>query len=126
MLYASQFWWVIKLSNPTSYLELPWNKCLKAFLHYALFHRRFSFYLALFILPRVFPSVLDTNMLVSKTREKYNENARKIPKREPNSKNVSILYYALGKNASQSHFACVCSCFACILLAFCLRFAHKL
>ena len=37
-----------------------------------------------------------------KTREKREKNARKKTKREPN---VSILHYALGKNASQLRFS---------------------
>ena len=92
-----------------------WKHCLalKALLDYALFHWRFSFYLALFILPRVFPRVsprvLDTDMLVSKTRvkmqEKCKKNARKIQNASPMRENVSTLHYALGKNASQSRFA---------------------
>ena len=48
--------------------------------------------------------VFDTNMLVSKTREKTREkrekNARKIKNASPTRDNVSILHYALGKNAS--------------------------
>ena len=82
---------------------------LKALLHYALFHWRFSFYLTFFILPRVFPRVLDTNMLVSKTRvktrEKREKNARKIKNASPTRDNFSILHYALGKNASQLRFS---------------------
>ena len=58
---------------------------VKALLHYALFHCHFSFYLAFFILPRLFPCVfpcvfhcvLDTNMLVSKTLVKTQENCKK-------------------------------------------------
>ena len=61
-------------------------------------------------------------MLVSKTRvitqEKCKKNARKIQNASPMQENVSILYYALRKNADQSRFANV-------LLAFCSRFARK-
>ena len=97
----------------------------------------FSFYLAFFILPRVFGRVfgrvLDTNMLVSKTRvktrEKCKKNARKIQNTSLTRENVSILHYALCKNASQSRFARIllafCSRFARVLLAFCSCFAHK-
>ena len=57
---------------------------------------------------RVFSRVFDTNMLVSKTREKTREkrekNARKIKNASPTRDNVSILHYALGKNASQLRF----------------------
>ena len=94
---------------------------LKALLHYALYHWCFSFYLAFFILPRVFPRVLDTNMLVSKTRVKTRgkreKNARKNNNASPTRDIVSILHYALGKNASQmrfsrvflAFFSCFCS-----------------
>ena len=86
--------------------EVVKYKSLMALLHYALSHWRFSFYFAFFIFPRVFPRVLDINMLVSKTqvkmREKCNKNAKKIQNASPTRENVSILYYALGKNASQS------------------------
>ena len=83
-------------------------------------------------------------MLISKTQvkmqEKCEKNVRKNQNTSPTRKNVSILQYALGKNASQlcfAHvllvfclrFACVllafCLRFACVLLAFCLRFANK-
>ena len=61
-------------------------------------------------------------MLVSKTREKTREkhkkNARKIKNASPTQDNVSILHYALGKNASQLRFGCV-------LVVFWSRFGHK-
>ena len=78
---------------------------VKALLHYALFHRRFSFYLAFFILPRDFPRliphVLDTNMSVSKpqvkNQEKSKKNARKIKNASPMQENVSFLHYGWAK-----------------------------
>ena len=55
-------------------------------------------------------------MLVSKTRvitqEKCKKNARKIQNASPMQENVSILYYALRKNADQSRFANVLLGFA--------------
>ena len=87
---------------------------IKALLHYALSHWRFY---------RVFPRVIDTNMLVSKTREKTREkrekNARKIKNASPTRDNVSILHYALGKNASHLRFGRV-------LVAFWSRFGRVL
>ena len=69
----------------------------------------FLFHLAFFILPRVFPRVFDTNMLVSKTRVKTQEKSKKNPSKiqnaSPMRENVFILHYALGKNAFCSGFA---------------------
>ena len=53
-----------------------------------------------------------------KTQEKSKKNVRKIQNASPTRENVSILHYALGKNASQLRFARV-------LLVFCSCFAHK-
>ena len=94
------------------------NSTVKALLHYAFFHWRFS---------RAYPRVYDTNMLVSntrvKTQEKWKESARKIKKASPTREIFSILHYALGKNASKLRFSRVmlafCLRFACVLLAFC-------
>ena len=72
---------------------------------------------------RVFSRVFDTNMLVSKTREKTRDkrekNARKIKNASPTRDNVSLLHYALGKNASQLRFGRV-------LVAFWSRFGRVL
>ena len=77
----------------------------------------------------------------SENARKMQEKREKNPNASPTRDNVSILRYALGKNASQSGFACVllefcvrfacillafCSCFARVLLVFCSCFAHKL
>ena len=83
-----------------------------------------------FISPRVFPFTsrfssrfASRYMLVSKTREKTREkrekNARKIKNASPTRDNVSILHYALGKNASQLRFGRV-------LVAFWSRFGRVL
>ena len=86
-------------------------RCFTGIFH---FTSRFSF------LPRIFLRVLDTNMLVSKirvklrekrkknarkTQEKRKKNARKIKNVSLTRDNVSILHYALGKNASQLRFS---------------------
>ena len=67
--------------------------------------------------------VFDTNMLVSKTlektREKREKSARKIKNASPTRDNVSILHYALVKNASQLRFGHV-------LVAFWLCFGRVL
>ena len=71
-------------------------------------------------------------MLVSKTREKTREkrekNARKIKNASPTRDNVSILHYALGKNASQLRFGRVLvafwSRFGRVLVAFWSRFGR--
>ena len=67
--------------------------------------------------------VFDTNMLVSKTREKREKNKKLEP-------NVSILHYALGKNASQLRFGRVLvafwSRFGRVLVAFWSRFGRVL
>ena len=80
--------------------------------------------------------VFDTNMLVSKTREKTREkrekNARKIKNASPTRDNVSILHYALGENG---RFWCLfCkresvafwSRFGRVLVAFWSRFGRVL
>ena len=63
------------------------------------------------VFPHVFPRVYDINMLVSKTRMKTREeckkNARKIKNASPTRENVSILHYALDKNANQLRFGLV-------------------
>ena len=80
----------------------------------------FLFHLAFFLLsrvfPRVFPRVSDTNM--PKRERKREKNARKFKNASPTRDNVSILHYALGKNASQLRFGRV-------LVAFWSRFGHK-
>ena len=74
--------------------------------------------------------VFDTNMLVSKTREKREKNARKIKNASPTRDNVSILHYALGKNASQLRFGRILvafwSRFGRVLVAFWSRFGRVL
>ena len=92
----------------------------------------FLFHLPFFILPRVFPRVLHTNMLVSKMREKTQEKREKTQKKNKNSPtrdNVSILHYALGKNVSQLRFGRILvafrSRFGRVLVAFWSRFGHK-
>ena len=83
------------------------------------FTSRFSFYLA--FLSRLWSRFRYQHVGI----QNASENARKMQeKREKNPKspmreNVSILHYALCKNASQSRFARV-------LLPFCSRLAHKL
>ena len=89
--------------------QVPWIKS-KGLITLGVVSLAFLFHLAFFILPRV----LDTNMLVSKTRvktrKKCKKNARKIQNVSPTRENVSVLHYALGKK----------------LVVFCSRFAHKL
>ena len=95
----------------------------------------------IFILPRVFhltlrfpcvfPIVLDTNVLVSKTRVKTQEKCKKNPKREPNARKCFYIILSFWQKRKSvafcSRFAHVlltfCSRFARVLLAFCLRFA---
>ena len=105
-------------------LITQYQKC-KGLITLCVVSLAFLFHLTFFILPRVFPRVfprvLDTNMLVSKTRvktrEKREKNARKIKNASPTRDNVSILHYALGKNASQLRFSRV-------FLAFYSRFTR--
>ena len=86
--------------------------CVKALLHFALFHSRFS---------RVFPRIYDTNMLVSKTRvktqEKCKENARGIQ---------NTCFYNTLCVGQKCESVAFCLHFACVLLAFCSQFAHVL
>ena len=63
-------------------------------------------------------------MLVSKTQVKMQEKCKKNTQ-ETTQENVSILHYALGKNASQLRFSHVLLMFACVLFVFCSRFATK-
>ena len=72
-------------------------------------------------------------MMVSKTRvkmqEKRKKNARKIKNASPMRNNVSILHYALGKNASQLRFSRVFLVFylrfTCVFLAFLFTNANQ-
>ena len=79
-------------------------------------------------------------MLVSKTREKTREKREKKKNASPTRDNVSILHYALGKNASQLRFGRVLvafwsrfgrvlvmfwSRFGRVLVMFWSRFGHK-
>ena len=82
-------------------ISTHWLHSLKALLHYALTHLRFYF-------SRV------------SLQEKREKNVRKIKNTSPTRDNVSILHYALGKNASQLRFGRVLvafwSCFGRVLV----------
>ena len=80
---------------------------IKALLHYDLFTRGLDF-------SCVLTYVFDTNMLVSKTRQKTPKEREKITRKLTNTRklqeNVSILHYA-GKNASLLRFSRVLRAF---------------
>ena len=90
-------------------ISTHWLHSLKALLHYALTHLRFYFSRVSLAFSRVFFS-----------REKREKNVRKIKNASPTRDNVSILHYALGKNASQLRFGRVLvafwSCFGRVLV----------
>ena len=88
---------------------------IKALLHYALIHLRFYFSRVFLAFSLAF---LIPTCWYPKRERKREKNARKIKNASPTRDNVSILHYALGKNASQLRFGRV-------LVAFWSRFGRK-
>ena len=88
------------------------KKSFKALLHYALTHLRFYFSRVSLAFSLAF---LIPTCWYPKRERKREKNARKIKNASPTRDNVSLLHYALGKNASQVAFW---SRFGRVLVAF--------
>ena len=73
--------------------------------------------------------MIPTSKTPVKTQENCKKNVRKIQKASPTRENVSILHYAMGKNASQLRFGRALVAFwlgfGWVLVGFWLCFAHK-
>ena len=95
------------------------QKYVKALLHYALTHLRFYFSRVSLAFSLAF---LIPTCWYPKRERKREKNARKIKNASPTRDNVSLLHYALGKNASQVAFW---SRFGRVLVMFWSRFGHK-
>ena len=78
----------------------------------------FTRFLALFLRSSL-TFMIPTSKTPVKTQENCKKNVRKIQKASPTRENVSILHYAMGKNASQLRFGCA-------LVMFWLGFGHVL